>query len=53
MGNLTSNLTELNKRLQVYLYNYNTYRPHESLNQLTPAEYLKIKFNINYVSKMC
>jgi hypothetical protein len=38
-GNWTGNLQEFNNRLTSWLVKYNTIRPHQSLNYLTPFEY--------------
>jgi transposase InsO family protein len=38
-GNWTSNTQEFNQRLTQWLIKYNTIRPHQSLNYLTPFEY--------------
>lgn len=39
MGNYTSDTREFNRRLTQWLIKYNTIRPHQSLNYLTPFEY--------------
>ena len=39
MGNFTSDINELNQRLSKWLLKYNCYRPHQSLNYLTPFQY--------------
>src|SRR6185369_10038065 len=39
LGNFTSDLTELNRRLSKWLLKYNYYRPHQSLNYQTPFQY--------------
>ena len=39
MGNYTSDTQEFNRRLTRWLIKYNTIRPHQSLNYLTPFEY--------------
>ena len=39
MGNFTSDTLEFNRRLTEWLIKYNTIRPHQSLNYLTPFEY--------------
>lgn len=38
-GNWTTNIHEFNQRLSKWLLKYNTVRPHQSLNYLTPFEY--------------
>lgn len=38
-GNWTPNVLEFNRRLSQWLIKYNTQRPHQSLNYLTPFEY--------------
>jgi transposase InsO family protein len=38
-GNWTSDIQEFNRRLSQLLVKYNTIRPHQSLNYLTPFEY--------------
>ncbi len=38
-GNWTDDITEFNHRLTNWLIKYNTIRPHQSLNYLTPFEY--------------
>jgi hypothetical protein len=39
LGNYTSDITEFNRRLTQWLLKYNYYRPHQSLNYLTPFQY--------------
>ena len=39
MGNWTDDMQEFNQRLTTWLIKYNTYRPHQSLNYLTPFQY--------------
>jgi len=39
MGNWTDDITEFNRRLNQWLLKYNCYRPHQSLNYLTPFQY--------------
>jgi adenylate kinase family enzyme len=39
MGNYTSDIQEFNRRLTQWLLKYNYYRPHQSLNYLTPFQY--------------
>lgn len=39
MGNWTPDVTEFNRRLTKWLIKYNTIRPHQTLNYLTPFEY--------------
>ena len=38
-GNWTSDIIAFNRRLNQWLLKYNCYRPHQSLNYLTPFEY--------------
>jgi putative transposase len=38
-GNWTSDVDEFNRKLTQWLLKYNCYRPHQSLNYLTPFEY--------------
>lgn len=38
---LIPELTYLNQKLDIWVGRYNTYRPHQSLNYLTPLEYLE------------
>jgi putative transposase len=38
-GNYTSDILEFNRRLTKWLIKYNTIRPHQSLNYLTPFEF--------------
>lgn len=46
MGNMTSDLQELNSRLSKWLIKYNFYRPHQTLNYQTPIAYYT-----NYLQK--
>lgn len=39
MGNWTTDVHEFNRRLSKWLLKYNCYRPHQSLNYLTPFQY--------------
>lgn len=39
MGNWTDDIDEFNRRLNQWLLKYNCYRPHQSLNYLTPFQY--------------
>jgi transposase InsO family protein len=39
MGNWTPDVVEFNRRLTKWLIKYNTIRPHQTLNYLTPFEY--------------
>ena len=39
LGNYTSDIQEFNRRLTQWLLKYNYYRPHQSLNYLTPFQY--------------
>lgn len=43
-GNWTTDIAEFNRRLSQWLLKYNCYRPHQSLNYLTPFQY---QFNQN------
>ncbi len=38
-GNWTADIKEFNRRMALWLIKYNTVRPHQSLNYLTPFEY--------------
>ena len=38
-GNWTPDVHEFNRKLTIWLIKYNTFRPHQSLNYLTPFEY--------------
>lgn len=38
-GNLASTVKELNQKAQLWMEKFNTYRPHQALNYLTPKEY--------------
>jgi len=40
-GNLASTVEELNIKAKLWMDKFNHYRPHQALNYLTPAEYLK------------
>ncbi|WP_407919062.1 integrase core domain-containing protein [Caldisericum exile] len=42
---LPDNINEFNKRLIDYLIWYNTQRPHKSLNNLTPIDYV-LKYSV-------
>jgi putative transposase len=39
-------LTEANKSMTEWLVEYNTFRPHEALDQLTPAEYVEANLKV-------
>ncbi|HEX9502968.1 MAG TPA: integrase core domain-containing protein [Patescibacteria group bacterium] len=39
MGNWTDDINEFNRKLNQWLLKYNCYRPHQSLNYLTPFQY--------------
>ncbi len=52
MGNMTSNLPELNKRLSQWLIKYNFYRPHQTLNYQTPIAYYTHYLQKEYLSAM-
>ncbi len=43
-GNLANTVEELNIKARIWMDKFNTYRPHQALNYLTPMEYLKSKF---------
>lgn len=43
-GNLASTVEELNKKADDWVSTWNTYRPHEALQQLTPMAYYHKKF---------
>jgi len=38
-GNLSTTVQELNKKAKLWMEKFNTYRPHQALNYLTPMEY--------------
>jgi len=38
-GNLTSTVKELNEKAKFWMEKFNTYRPHQALNYLTPKEF--------------
>lgn len=38
-GNLASTVAELNQKAKLWMEKFNTYRPHQALNYLTPKEY--------------
>ena len=38
-GNLASSVKELNAKAKLWMEKFNTYRPHQALNYLTPEEY--------------
>jgi len=40
------NLEEVNKLMTEWLIEYNTFRPHETLEQLTPLEYVESNLNV-------
>jgi transposase InsO family protein len=40
-GNLSTDCDELNQRLTEWLIEYNFYRPHQTLNYLTPIQYIE------------
>ena len=52
MGNMTSDLKELNKRLTQWLVKYNFYRPHQTLKYLTPIAYYTQYLQKEYLSAM-
>jgi transposase InsO family protein len=40
---ITADMVYLNERISAWFDRYNTYRPHQSLNYLTPMEYYQLK----------
>ncbi len=52
MGNMTSDLQELNRRLSKWLVKYNFYRPHQTLNYQTPIAYYTNYLQKQYLSAM-
>lgn len=42
-GNLCNTVEELNLKAKIWMDKFNNYRPHQALNYLTPAEYLRSK----------
>ena len=52
MGNMTSDLQELNQRLSKWLVKYNFYRPHQTLNYQTPIAYYTQYLQKQYLSAM-
>jgi transposase InsO family protein len=52
MGNMTSDLEELNRRLSKWLVKYNFYRPHQTLNYQTPIAYYTQYLQKQYLSAM-
>lgn len=46
LENPASHIGELNEWLQIFINKYNTYRPHQSLNYLTPLEFVKKVANV-------
>jgi len=52
MGNMTSDLQELNRRLAKWLVKYNFYRPHQTLNYQTPIAYYTQYLQKQYLSAM-
>jgi len=38
-GKICSNINRMNEKLQEWEFIWNSFRPHEALNQLTPNEY--------------
>jgi transposase InsO family protein len=40
-GNISSELGDMNQRIKTWERTWNTIRPHESLGQITPSEYLR------------
>lgn len=51
-GNMTADLRELNRRLSEWLIKYNFYRPHQTLNYLTPIAYYTQFLQKQYFSAM-
>lgn len=45
-GNLTNTIDELNIKAKFWMDKFNSYRPHQALNYLTPMEYLKSRLEI-------
>lgn len=43
-GNLATTVAELNQKAQEWIDKFNTYRPHQALNYLTPMEYYESNF---------
>jgi transposase InsO family protein len=52
MGNMTTDLKELNHRLSKWLIKYNFYRPHQTLNYQTPINYYTSYLQTQYLSAM-
>jgi len=52
MGNMTTDLQELNRRLSAWLIKYNFYRPHQTLNYQTPIAYYTQYLQKQYLSAM-
>ena len=48
-----SSIKDTNKSLTQWLIEYNTYRPHESLDQLTPLEYVEANLKVLPMSPAC
>jgi len=51
LDQIAKNLKEQDKRFDIFRYDYNNYRPHESLNDQTPSDYYK-KSNRPYVKHL-
>lgn len=51
-GNWTSDVREFNRKLTKWLLKYNLYRPHQSLNYLTPFQYHYSRINQKTLSTM-
>lgn len=43
-GNLATTVVELNERAKQWMDKFNTYRPHQALNYMTPMEYYETNF---------
>ena len=52
LGNMTSDLIELNRRLSKWLLKYNCYRPHQTLNYQTPIAYYTKYLQAKHLSAM-
>lgn len=50
LNEVARNLKEQQKQFDVFRHDFNSYRPHEALNDLTPSDYYK-KSNRPYVAK--
>jgi hypothetical protein len=52
LGNMTTDLKELNRRLTNWLIKYNFYRPHQTLNYQTPIAFYTHYLQKSYLSAM-